>query len=456
MTELGLSRTTVGRPPSTRSATRASSRRAGAPAASSASRRVRPGSPSRRPVSSPPTSHRRHRPHVCRPARPPPASPRPTSAPLTDLPRHLATAGYHPRGLPELRAGRGRLVRGSWPAHLTRPGRHHLRRPRRPVGGAAGRTSSVGDRVLLESPDLPECHCGSAALGLPRRAHPADRAGVGRRTHRARPASERRAGGIPHPRPPEPDRARHVHRRRGDRRATCCARTRPCPSSTRPSSSSGSTDRTRPAGGALRRPRPGSHTLGSAGKTWWGGLRVGWVRAPHGPAEPSSRRDTASTSARRCSSSSSLVDLLQPGRGSSTNGAREARSATRRDRRRPPASTCRTGASPCRPAASTCGASCRTTAATTLARVAESAGVRLARGSQFGIEGGLDRFVRIPFCVHPTRPTRSAAASPWHGGAPSAAGRRSCRALRSSPDRRTPRNPGLGPSCERTVVSEGW
>ena len=36
-----------------------------------------------------------------------------------------------------------------------------------------------------------------------------------------------------------------------------------------------------------------------------------------------------------------------------------------------------------------------------LARVAESAGVRLARGSQFGVEGGFARWVRVPFCVAP-------------------------------------------------------
>ena len=36
-----------------------------------------------------------------------------------------------------------------------------------------------------------------------------------------------------------------------------------------------------------------------------------------------------------------------------------------------------------------------------LARVAESAGVRLARGGQFGVEGGFARWVRVPFCVAP-------------------------------------------------------
>ena len=34
-----------------------------------------------------------------------------------------------------------------------------------------------------------------------------------------------------------------------------------------------------------------------------------------------------------------------------------------------------------------------------LVRAGEEAGVRLARGSQFGIQGGLGRFVRVPFCV---------------------------------------------------------
>jgi len=35
------------------------------------------------------------------------------------------------------------------------------------------------------------------------------------------------------------------------------------------------------------------------------------------------------------------------------------------------------------------------------ARVAETAGVRLARGGQFGVEGGFARWVRVPFCVAP-------------------------------------------------------
>jgi hypothetical protein len=34
-----------------------------------------------------------------------------------------------------------------------------------------------------------------------------------------------------------------------------------------------------------------------------------------------------------------------------------------------------------------------------LSQEAESSGIRLARGSQFGVDGGMDRFVRIPYSV---------------------------------------------------------
>ena len=141
-------------------------------------------------------------------------------------------------------------------------------------------------------------------------------------------------------------------------------------------------------------------TVGGASKTFWGGLRVGWIRAPRDlmPALVSARL---------------TLDLGSPGPGAAR--AHRAARPPRRDPRRPAA---RHRADRVTPWWGRCAAACPSGSSrvpegglclwaelpealsTPLCAAADRRGVVLAPGSQFAVEGGMERFLRLPFTGH--------------------------------------------------------
>ncbi len=141
-----------------------------------------------------------------------------------------------------------------------------------------------------------------------------------------------------------------------------------------------------------------THTLGSAAKTWWGGLRVGWVRAPVGAVEAVIEARHSLDLGTAILEQLVVADLFRQGEALLAERRREARS-----RRDALVEALREHVPDWRFDVPSGGLNlwCELPVprGDELARVAESAGVRLARGGQFGIEGGLARWVRVPFCV---------------------------------------------------------
>ena len=318
---------------------------------------------------------------------------------LAELPRHLATAGYDPRGLPETRA-----AIASW-----FDGRGLPTSPEQVVvtSGAHGGLSAVlrarlevGDRVMVESPTYP-----NAIVGVRRSAYRAvatqltatgwDVAGieVGLRQSGARAAYL-----IPDHQNPT-----GLVMDASTREALAAVLKR--------ASSVPVVDETfveldldeeRVAG-----PPPPfaassgeTHTLGSAAKAWWGGLRVGWVRAPAGAVEAVIEARHSLDLGTAILEQLVVADLFRQGETLLAERRREARS-----RRDALVEALRVHVPDWHFDVPSGGLNlwCELPEprGDELARVAESAGVRLARGGQFGIEGGLARWVRVPFCVAP-------------------------------------------------------
>lgn len=141
---------------------------------------------------------------------------------------------------------------------------------------------------------------------------------------------------------------------------------------------------------------PGTVTLGSASKAFWGGLRIGWVRAPDQRTmdrlvEARLGLDLGAPLVEQLA----LTHLLA---APEVRTAHLARLRVQRDalvaalRERLPAWEFRV------PTGGMC-VWCRLPAplARPLTAAAERAGVAIAPGPMFGVEGGLDRFVRIPW-----------------------------------------------------------
>jgi len=315
---------------------------------------------------------------------------------LEQLPRHLATAGYHPRGLPELRqAIADWYERRGLP---TDPGDLVV------TSGAHGALSAVlravldpGDRVLLETPTYPNAIVGVRRSGLRPVPFPIDPLGW------------------------EPEHLELTLRQTGARMAYLV------PDFQNPTGRLMSADERAVVADVLRRTRtvpiidetfvelgldtrppapfaassPAAVTLGSSGKAWWGGLRVGWVRAPHSLAAPVLEARHSLDLGTAVLEQLVLVELLRHGaEGERLLDERRAEARLRRDAM---VAALREHVPDWRFAVPPGGLNlwCELPVdrGDALSRVAESAGVRLARGTQFGVEGGMDRFVRIPFCV---------------------------------------------------------
>ncbi|HSU73422.1 MAG TPA: PLP-dependent aminotransferase family protein [Terrabacter sp.] len=318
---------------------------------------------------------------------------------LAKLPRFLATAGYDPRGLPETR----RAVAGWF------EGRGLPTSPDQVVvtSGAHGGLSAVlrarlevGDRVVVESPTYP-----NAIVGVRRSAYRAVAAqltptgwDVEAIELAVRQSGARAAYLIPDHQNPTGlvmDDATRTALGAALGRAGAV----PVVDETFVELDLDEEARTRrPAPFALS--ARGTHTLGSAGKTWWGGLRVGWVRAPVGGVESVIEARHSLDLGTAVLEQLVVADLIGQGEALLVERRREARA-----RRDALAAALQRHLPEWRFVVPTGGLNlwCELPEAhgDQLARVAETAGVRLARGGQFGVAGGLDRWLRVPFCVPP-------------------------------------------------------
>jgi DNA-binding transcriptional MocR family regulator len=324
---------------------------------------------------------------------------------LSELPRHLATAGYHPHGLPEARA-----AVAAWFEERGLP-----TTPDQVImtsGAHAGLSAvlraelEIGDRVLIESPTYPNAIVGvrrSAYRAVPAqlttRGWDIDAIELGLRQSGARAAylipDHQNPTGLLMP----------ATTRSSVGEVLRAARAVPIIDETfvELSLEAGGSDPDDAAAGRVppfAAAAPEAYTLGSAGKTWWGGLRVGWVRAPLGSVERVIEARHSLDLGTAVLEQLVVVDLLRQGEALLVERRREARA--RRDaivealRRHVPdwRFTVPGGGL-------NLWCELPDDRGDELARVAESAGVRLARGGQFGVEGGLGRFVRVPFCVAP-------------------------------------------------------
>lgn len=318
---------------------------------------------------------------------------------LTELPRHLATAGYDPRGLPGTRAAVAAWFEDR--GLSTSPDQVVI------TSGAHGALSAVlrarlevGDRVLVESPTYP-----NAIVGVRRsayRAVPAQLTATGWDVDEIevalRQSGARAAYLIPdHQNPTGLVMDTPTRERLGD----VLERAHAVPVVDETFVELGLDDTA-----SMLRPAPfaassrQAHTLGSAGKTWWGGLRVGWVRAPEGGTEAVIEARHSLDLGTAILEQLVVTDLLAQGEALLHERRREARA-----RRDALVGALRQHVPDWRFVVPSGGLNlwCELPEARgdELARVAESAGVRLARGGQFGVEGGFARWVRVPFCVAP-------------------------------------------------------
>ncbi|HJT39613.1 MAG TPA: PLP-dependent aminotransferase family protein [Sphingobium sp.] len=138
-------------------------------------------------------------------------------------------------------------------------------------------------------------------------------------------------------------------------------------------------------------------TIGSASKIFWGGLRVGWIRADAQTTAALGRLRTTMDMASPVVEQLAVAQLID---GEEGLGARADMLRGRRDhligliethlphwRVEPPAGGLSLWAELPR------------AEATALAALAESHGVRVAPGPRFGVSGAFERFVRLPFTL---------------------------------------------------------
>ncbi|MCG7606788.1 MULTISPECIES: PLP-dependent aminotransferase family protein [Mycobacterium] len=141
---------------------------------------------------------------------------------------------------------------------------------------------------------------------------------------------------------------------------------------------------------------PSTITIGSASKAFWGGLRIGWIRAP----KPLVDRIIAARM--RADLGTSLLDQLVVTELLTDEGIIERRCDELRQRRDHLAAALRRDLPEWRfrlPGGGVClWVRLPSGSATRLAIELERHGVRVAPGPVFTVEGGSDAWLRIPFC----------------------------------------------------------
>lgn len=319
------------------------------------------------------------------------------SAALEELPRHLATPGYHPQGLPELRTA----IAETYEARglPTSPDQLIV------TAGALAATSiavramtQIGDRVLTESPTHPNSVDAIRRAGARVVATPMGPGGWDLPLLEAtvRQTSPRAAWLVVDFQNPT---GRLMSEADRERLAAAFARSRATAVIDETLVELSLDGQPMPAPFAAFDPR-GVITVGSVSKSLWGGLRIGWLRAPE-----------------------ALVPHLLDARASMDLGAavleqlvvthllrqRDAilpeRRAVLAERRDALAGAVRSDLPGWRFALPTGGLSlwCELPepAGSSLVGVAERNGVLLVAGSRFSPDGGLERFVRLPYTLDP-------------------------------------------------------
>jgi len=151
---------------------------------------------------------------------------------------------------------------------------------------------------------------------------------------------------------------------------------------------------------AFPEPEEGLVRLGSTGKSFWGGLRLGWIRADVQTIQALSLRRSSVDLGTPVLEQLAVVHLL-------TNEAPilDARRALLRGQRDHLLDLVRRAlpdwkvASP--PGGLSLWAELPAPVSTALAATSERFGVRLAAGPRFGVDGAFERFVRLPYTLPP-------------------------------------------------------
>jgi DNA-binding transcriptional MocR family regulator len=319
---------------------------------------------------------------------------------VQDLPRYLGGHGYFPTGVPALQEA----VAASYDARglPTDPGQIMV------VPGSLSALTVVaqalvdrGDRVLVETPGYPNAHealrrAGARRVGLPMDVDGWDLEAAGRLLREARP---RLAYLIPDFQNPTGNLMSDAERAR---LASLLRRSGTIPvvdESHQPLALDG-----RPMPRPFAALAPETVTLGSTSKSFWGGLRIGWVRCPEGVLERLMDARVA------LDLGSPVLEQLVAARLLARRDELWADQRTRlRDQRDALAAALRTELPDWRFRLPNGGLSlwCELpvtgapgTGATALVMEAERRGVVVSPGSVFAVDGGLDSFVRVPF----TRP----------------------------------------------------
>ncbi len=317
---------------------------------------------------------------------------------LAELPGHLAASGYHPSGLPVLREAvaewfGGRGLPTSADQVMIVPG------AQAGVAIAARALLRRGRRALVESPTYPNAiaalrHSGVRLVGIDiGPAHSGDHADVAVAVDTARQARAAAAYLIPDFHNPTgqlmSDRSRAALAR-----ALRDAGTTPIVDESMVELALDDQEMPRPFGCH----HPDTITVGSMSKPYWGGLRIGWVRAPH-----RQQRELFTTRLSLDLGAAVLeqlvaADLLTHGQGllehrrHQLRASRDAALAAVAEQlpewrvRRPGGGL-----------SLWCELPAGGPGSSALVPVAEAQGVLLVAGPNFAPEGGLDRFVRLPY-----------------------------------------------------------
>ncbi|HEY7859127.1 MAG TPA: hypothetical protein VIC82_11580, partial [Candidatus Nanopelagicales bacterium] len=145
---------------------------------------------------------------------------------------------------------------------------------------------------------------------------------------------------------------------------------------------------------------PGIVTVGGASKIFWGGLRLGWLRAPADQVAMLTEVRVAFDLGAPVLEQLALIRMLE-----ALPAARVARAKAMVTARDALASALRTQLPGWRFAVPTGGLSLwvqlPAPRSSALVAAAEDEGLLLASGGQFAVEGGLESFLRLPFTMPP-------------------------------------------------------